>query len=127
MLDCALEVTGVPALIPREMELLHKQGRIVIISSPRGKTQFDFHDFVNSPSLTIIGAHNGSHPPVETWYNQWTPQRNVELLFDLMAAGEVRARHLITHRFAWRDAPAAYAMLMEDRTQAGAVVLDWSD
>jgi hypothetical protein len=23
--------------------------------------------------------------------------------------------------------PAAYAMLMEDRTQAGAVVLDWSD
>jgi threonine dehydrogenase-like Zn-dependent dehydrogenase len=90
MLDCVLEVTGVPALIPREMELLHKQGRIVIISSPRGKTQFDFHDYVNSPSLTIIGAHNNSHPPVETWYNQWTPQRNVELLFDLMAAGEVR-------------------------------------
>jgi 2-desacetyl-2-hydroxyethyl bacteriochlorophyllide A dehydrogenase len=127
MLDCVLEVTGVAALIPREMELLHRQGRIVIISSPRGKTQFDFHDYVNSPSLTIIGAHNNSHPPVETWYNQWTPQRNVELLFDLMAAGEVRARHLITHRFAWRDAPAAYAMLMEDRTQAGAVVLDWSD
>ncbi len=127
MLDCVLEVTGVPSVIPREMELLHKQGRIVIVSSPRGKTQFDFHDFVNSPSLTIIGAHNGSHPPVETWYNQWTPHRNTELLFDFMAAGEVRARHLITHRFAWQDAPAAYAMLMEDRTQAGAVILDWTD
>lgn len=127
MLDCALEVTGVPSLIPREMELLHRQGRIVIISSPRGKTQFDFHDFVNSPSLTIIGAHNGSHPPVETWYNQWTPHRNTELLFDLMAAGELRMRHTITHRFAWQDAPAAYEMLMEDRTQAGAVILDWSD
>jgi 2-desacetyl-2-hydroxyethyl bacteriochlorophyllide A dehydrogenase len=127
MLDCALEVTGVPALIPREMELLHKQGRIVIISSPRGKTQFDFHDFVNSPSLTIIGAHNGSHPPVESWYNQWTPQRNTELLFDFMAAGEVRMRHTITHRYRWQDAPAAYEMLMADRTQAGAVILDWSD
>lgn len=127
MLDCVLEVTGVAALIPREMDLLHKQGRIVIVSSPRGKTQFDFHDYVNSPSLTIIGAHNGSHPPVETWYNQWTPQRNTQILFDLMVAGEVRARHLITHRFHWRDAPAAYQMLMEDRTQAGAVILDWSD
>ncbi len=125
MVDCIFEVTGVPALIPREMDLLHKQGRIVIISSPRGKTQFDFHDYCNSPSLTIIGAHNGSHPPVETWYNQWTPQRNTELLFDLMATGEVRAKHMITHRFPWRDAPAAYQMLMEDRTQAGAVILDW--
>ncbi|MFP4248793.1 MAG: zinc-dependent alcohol dehydrogenase [Armatimonadota bacterium] len=126
MLDCALEVTGNASLIPREMDLLHRQGRIVIISSPRGKTQFDFHDYVNSPSLTIIGAHNNSHPPVETWYNQWTPHRNVEMLFDLMVAGEVRARHLITHRFDWRDAPDAYEMLMEDRTQAGAVILDWS-
>lgn len=126
MLDCVLEVTGVAALIPPEMDLLRKQGRIVIISSPRGKTDFDFHDYCNSPSLTIIGAHNNSHPPVETYYNQWTPQRNVEMLFDLMVAGEVRARQMITHRFAWHDAPAAYEMLMEDRTQAGAVILDWS-
>lgn len=127
MLDCVLEVTGVASLIPREMDLLHKQGRIVILSSPRGKTEFDFHDYVNSPSLTIIGAHNGSHPSAETWYNQWTPKRNVELLFDLMRSGELRARHLITHRFTWQDAPDAYEMLMEDRTQAGAVILDWSE
>ncbi len=127
MLDCVLEVTGVASLIPREMDLLHKQGRIVIISSPRGETQFDFHDYVNSPSHTIIGAHNGSHPPVETWYNQWTPHRNTELLFDLMPSGEVLARHMITHRFAWQDAPAAYEMLMEDRTRAGAVILDWRE
>jgi len=127
MLDCVLEVTGVPSLIPREMDLLHKQGRIVIISSPRGKTEFDFHDYVNSPSLTIIGAHNGSHPPVATWYNQWTPHRNVEILFDLMLSGEVLARQMITHRFEADDAVAAYEMLMEDRNQAGAVILDWRD
>jgi len=127
MADCVFEVTGVAALIPREMDLLHRMGRIVILSSPRGKTEFDFHDYVNSPSHTIIGAHNGSHPQVATPYNPWTPHRNTELLFDLIAAGEVTIEHIITHRYAWQDAPAAYEMLMADRGQAGAVILDWSD
>jgi len=126
MADCIFEVTGVAALIPREMDLLHRQGRIVILSSPRGKTEFDFHDYVNSPSHTIIGAHNGSHPPVATPYNPWTPHRNTELLFDLIAAGEVKIDHIITNRYPWQDAPAAYEMLMADRGRAGAVILDWS-
>jgi 2-desacetyl-2-hydroxyethyl bacteriochlorophyllide A dehydrogenase len=127
MLDCVLEVTGVASLIPKEMDLLHRQGRIVIISSPRGETRFDFHDYVNSPSHTIIGAHNASHPSAETPYNKWTAARNTELLFDLMASGEVLAKHLITHRYSWMDAADAYRMLMEDRTQAGAVIIDWTE
>ena len=125
MADCIFEVTGVAALIPQEMDLLHRMGRIVILSSPRGQTQFDFHDYVNSPSHTIIGAHNGSHPQVATPYNPWTPHRNTELLFDLIAAGELRIEHIITHRVPWREAPDAYAMLIADRTQAGAVIVDW--
>jgi 2-desacetyl-2-hydroxyethyl bacteriochlorophyllide A dehydrogenase len=127
MADCVFEVTGVGDLIPREMDLLRREGRIVIVSSPRGKTDFDFHDYCNSPSLTIIGAHNGSHPQFETPYNPWTPHRNTELLFDFIAAGELRVAEIITHRFNWRDAPAAYEMLMEDRSQAGAVILDWEE
>ncbi|MGD9496756.1 MAG: zinc-binding alcohol dehydrogenase [Armatimonadota bacterium] len=126
MADCVFEVTGLGALIPREMDLLRYMGRIVILSSPREKTEFDFHDYVNSPSHTIIGAHNGSHPQVGTPYNPWTPHRNTELLFDLIADGEVKIEHIITHRYRWQDAPAAYAMLMADRGQAGAVILDWT-
>lgn len=127
MADCVFEVTGLGDLIPREMDLLRRQGRIVILSSPRGKTDFDFHDYCNSPSLTIIGAHNGSHPQFETPYNPWTPARNTELLFDFIVAGELRLAELITHRFKWSDAAAAYEMLMADRSQAGAVILDWGE
>ena len=39
----------------------------------------------NTPGSTT-GAHNGSHPQVATPYNPWTPHRNTELLFDLIAA-----------------------------------------
>ncbi len=127
MADCVIETTGVAALIPREMDLLRRQGRIVILSSPRGETSFDFHDYCNSPSLTIIGAHNGSHPQYETPYNPWTPARNVELLFDLIAGGELHVDELVTHRYNWAEAAAAYQMLIEDRGQAGAVILDWGE
>ena len=125
--DCVFEVTGVADLIPREMELLRKQGRIIILSSPRGKTTIDLHDQCNGPSLSIIGAHNGSHPAFETPYNMWTPARNTELFFDLVAAGELRVSKLITHRYNWSDAPEAYLMLLADRTQAEAVILDWTE
>ena len=125
MADCVIELTGVAALIPREMDLLRRQGRIVILSSPRGETSFDFHDYCNSPSLTIIGAHNGSHPHFETPYNPWTPARNVEFIFDLIAAGELHADELVTHHYCWDEAADAYGMLIADRGQAGAVILDW--
>jgi 2-desacetyl-2-hydroxyethyl bacteriochlorophyllide A dehydrogenase len=125
MADCVIELTGIADLIPREMDLLRRQGRIVILSSPRGQTSFDFHDYCNSPSLTIIGAHNGSHPQCETPYNPWTAARNTEFIFDLIAAGDLHADELVTHRYCWDAAAEAYGMLIEDRGQAGAVILDW--
>lgn len=125
MADMVIEVTGNPKIIPKEMSLLRRLGRIVILSSPRGVTEFDFHDFCNGPSYTIIGAHNGSHPAHETPYNPWTAQRNVELFFDFVERGEMRVAELITHRYNWSDAPAAYDLLLTDRGKAGAVILDW--
>jgi len=125
MADCVIEITGIGELIPAEMDLLRRMGRIVILSSPRGETSFDFHDYCNSPSLTIIGVHNGSHPQYETPYNPWTPARNVEFIFDLIASGELHVDELVTHRYCWENAVDAYEMLIADRGQAGAVILDW--
>ena len=125
--DVAFEVTGVPSLIASEFAALRRQGRLVILSSPRGTTEFDFHDLCNWPSTTIIGAHNGSHPAQATGDNPWTQHRHCELFFDLVADGELDVAPLITHRASWRDAPAMYAMLLADRSQAMAVVLEWTD
>jgi|YNPNPStandDraft_1061719.scaffolds.fasta_scaffold22317_3 2-desacetyl-2-hydroxyethyl bacteriochlorophyllide A dehydrogenase len=126
MADVAFEVTGNPELIPREFEALKRQGRLVILSSPRGPTSsFDFHDLCNSPSYTLIGAHNSSHPPVETPSNPWTQKRHAELFFHLLASGEWEVKPLISHRAPYTEAPRLYEMLLEDRTQAMGVVLEW--
>jgi len=124
--DVVFEVTGNPDLILSEFKVLRRQGRFVVLSSPRGPTLFDFHDLCNSPSFTIIGTHNSSHPPVETPDNPWTMKKHSELFFDLVVSGEINVKALITHREPYKKAPELYAMLLKDRTQAMGVILDWA-
>jgi len=126
MAGIVFEVTGNPALIPSEFGVLMRQGRFIVLSSPRGPTLFDFHDLCNSPSYTIIGTHNGSHPAFESPENPWTKLRDDEFFFDLVADGEVDVKGLVSHLEPYTKAPELYRMLLKDRTKAMGVVLDWT-
>lgn len=42
---------------------------------------------------------------------RWTEQRNFEAVLDMMAAGSLDVKPLITHRFAFDEAPEAYDLL----------------
>jgi 2-desacetyl-2-hydroxyethyl bacteriochlorophyllide A dehydrogenase len=126
MAEVVFEVTGAHDLIPKQFETLHKQGRFVVLSSPRGKTSFDFHDLCNAPSYTIIGVHNMSHPPVATLDYPWTMHRHAELFFDLVADGVLAIEPLISHRERYCEARRLYEMLLRDRSDAMGIVLDWT-
>ena len=123
--DVVFEVTGNQNLIPEEFNLLKPQGRFVVLSSPRGATLFDFHDLCNSPSYTIIGAHESSHPSYETPICPWTQSRHSELFFQLVANKELDTSRLITHRIPFDQAPALYKKLLTDRSEAMGVILKW--
>lgn len=123
--DVVFEVTGNPDAITDELDVLRDQGRFVVLSSPRGETAFDFHDHCNAPSYRIIGAHNSSHPPVETPANPWTNHRHAELFFDLIQADELRVDPLVSHRAAYADAASIYDALLDDRSEAMGVLLEW--
>ena len=109
MADVVFEVTGNPDIIPQEFDVLKRQGKLVILSSPRGVTKnFD-----------------GSHPHYETPYNQWTQERHAELFFNLVADGELDVKSLISHRTPYTDAPELYDILLRDRTQAMGIIMEW--
>jgi threonine dehydrogenase-like Zn-dependent dehydrogenase len=127
MADFVFEVTGNQSLIPEEFKPLRRQGRFVMLSSPRGATEFDFHDLCNAPSYTIIGTHVGSHPKHGELDMPWTVKRNTELLLDLVGDGEMDVGGLITHRSPYTEAEGLYNMLLTDRSQAMGVVLEWPD
>ncbi|MEM2598706.1 MAG: zinc-binding dehydrogenase [Thermoproteota archaeon] len=125
MADVVFEVTGNQNLIVEELKCLRRLGRFVVLSSPRGPTYIDLHDYCNAPSFTIIGAHNMSHPPVETLNNPWSRRRHVELFFDMLQTRQLDVSRLITHRIFYKDAPEIYRQLLEDRTRALGVIIFW--
>jgi 2-desacetyl-2-hydroxyethyl bacteriochlorophyllide A dehydrogenase len=121
--DVVVEATGVPDAVPGQFDALREQGRFVVLSSPRGRTAFDFHDRCNAPGHEIVGAHERTHPPAAP--GNWTFARNAALFFDLVAAGDLDAAALVTHRVPAADAPGTYRSLLADRTDALGVVIDW--
>lgn len=123
--DVVFELTGNPDVITDEFDVLRDQGRFVVLSSPRGETPIDFHDHCNLPSYTIIGAHNSSHPSVATPDNPWTQHRHAEIYFDLVDDDTLEVESLVSHTESYEEAPRLYDELLEDRSTAMGVVLEW--
>jgi 2-desacetyl-2-hydroxyethyl bacteriochlorophyllide A dehydrogenase len=126
MADVVFDITGNPITMQGALRLARPKGRVVVLGSPRGPVSIDFHEEVHTQGLEIIGAHNMVHPTVETPYAPWTISRDVELFLEWQNAGVVDVRPLITHRYGWRQVEEAYQMLLEDRSRALGVILDWS-
>jgi 2-desacetyl-2-hydroxyethyl bacteriochlorophyllide A dehydrogenase len=125
--DVVFEATGNPVLLPTAMRLARRKGRVVVLGSPRGPVAIDFHDEVHTLGLRVIGAHNSTHPSVETPESPWTLHRHAELFYDLLASRRLDVASLISHRFPGEKAPEAYKLLLEDRTRAMGVVLQWAE
>lgn len=57
---------------------------------------------------------------------RWTEQRNFEAVLQLMADGRLDVTPLISHRFAFAAAPAAYGVLSEDKRALG-ILLEYPE
>ena len=125
MADVVFEVTAEPGLLEQQIGVLREQGRLVVLSSPRGPVTIDLHDHCVAPSISIIGAHNMSHPKAATLADPWVPQRHCELFFDLLRQGVLDVDRLLSERIPYRDAPALYDQLQRDRSGLMGVVLRW--
>jgi predicted dehydrogenase/threonine dehydrogenase-like Zn-dependent dehydrogenase len=60
---------------------------------------------------------NGQDYPIG--FVRWTERRNFEAVLDMLASGQLDVKPLITHRFAFTDAPNAYQSLTEDKAALG--------
>ena len=58
---------------------------------------------------------------------RWTEQRNFEAVLDMMAGGQIDVRPLISHRFAFEEAPKAYDLLTSDKSALGILLEYTSD
>jgi len=123
MADLVIEATGNPRVFPTALKLARARGRIVALGSPRGNVpELDLYTELHCKGLILIGAHNATHPEVETPYNRWTQETDARLALELIRKKRLPATQMITHRIPFGEAAEGYRMLVADRTQALGVV-----
>ena len=126
MADVVIELTGNADLLAKQARLLRQHGRLVILSSPKKPVMFDFHDDCVWPSISIIGAHNFSHPDFPQPDYPWTKERHVEMFFDLVKLGKIDLSGLVSRKVNFADAASAYEALDRNRGNEMGIIIDWS-
>jgi 2-desacetyl-2-hydroxyethyl bacteriochlorophyllide A dehydrogenase len=122
------ECTGVAANVARILSLARPQGEIVLAGFYPEPIPLD-GETVFTRELTVkgvraIGATQGGNE-----YNRWDRRRNLELAGALVAAGKVRVRDLVTHRFAADRFDEAYGLIADPARRRGAmqICLSWRE
>ena len=123
-----VDATGHPAAVTSAFDVIARRGRLVLLGSTRGNTpDVNFYRDVHKTGLTLIGAHNSVRPAVDSSPGHWTIADDHRLALRCLAAGRLRVAKLITHRFAWEDAPAAYTELTTWNPETLGLILNWAD
>ncbi len=113
--------------IGQAAQMSRKRGRIVLV----GVTGLDLDrsDFYEKELSFQVSCsygpgrydadyeENGQDYPIG--FVRWTVARNFQAVLDLMASGALDTKSLVSHQFAFEDAPRAYDVLSSDKSALG--------
>jgi threonine dehydrogenase-like Zn-dependent dehydrogenase/predicted dehydrogenase len=129
VLICA--ATKSDEVVHQAADMCRKRGRIVLVGVVGLNLRRD--DFYKKEISFQVSASYGPgryDPAYEEQghdypigFVRWTQQRNFEAVLDMMAAGSLNVKPLITHRFAIDDAAKAYEML--DDARALGIIIEY--
>ena len=107
--------------------MCRKRGRIVLVGvTGLELNRADFYEKELSFQVSCSYGPGRYDPAYEEkgqdyplGFVRWTEQRNFEAVLDMLASGQLDVTPLITHRFAFEDAPKAYEALTADKAGLG--------
>lgn len=126
-LDCIIEASGYPDVLPQSFDLLRIGGRLLLLGSIwHRKVELDLMPF-HLKELTLVSAHQPKCPVVETPYFPWTQQYNRRQILKMIGDGRLKVQPLITHKLPFTDAALAYQLLRQEGERMLGVVLDFEN
>jgi predicted dehydrogenase len=125
--DAVIIAAGTDSNGPIELagEISRRKGRVVVVGAVRMDVPRRSY-YERELSLIVSCSYGpGRHDPLYELegvdypfaYVRWTEQRNLEAFVDLLAAGRLNVRRLITHTIPLQDAGRAYALLEPESTE----------
>lgn len=120
--------------VSQAAKMCRKRGRIVLVGV--AGLQLDRADFYQKELSFQVSCSYGPgryDPDYEEngidyphAFVRWTEQRNFEAVLTMMAAGSLDVRPLISHRFAFSEAPAAYDLLSSSGEPHLGILLEYA-
>lgn len=113
--------------VTQAARMSRKRGRIVLVGvTGLELNRADFYEKELSFQVSCSYGPGRYDPAYEEkgqdyplGFVRWTEQRNFEAVLDMLESGQLDVQPLITHRFAFEDAPQAYAALTADKAGLG--------
>lgn len=113
--------------VTQAARMSRKRGRIVLVGvTGLELNRSDFYEKELSFQVSCSYGPGRYDPEYEEkgqdyplGFVRWTEQRNFVAVLDMMASGTIDVKPLITHRYAFEDAPKAYQILTTDKTGLG--------
>jgi polar amino acid transport system substrate-binding protein len=125
--DAVLVCAGTSSNEPIELcgRITRSKGRVVVVGAVR--MDIPREDFFKKEISVVISRSYGPgrYDPLyeeggqdyPLGYVRFTEQRNLQTIVDLIAAGRLDVKRLISHRFALEDAPQAYALIEGEKRE----------
>jgi threonine dehydrogenase-like Zn-dependent dehydrogenase len=111
-------------ILQTAMECAADRGAVVLTGSPPGVAPIRLKEELLRKELTVTGTYESGltqgHP-----YWRWTRQRNRRACLRLMASGELKLGHLLTHLAPAAQAPAVYEMMLRESRGWLGIVFRW--
>lgn len=124
--NACVEVTGASVAMQQALKCASKQGRISLLGCTRvSDCPVDYYQQVHRPGVKLIGAHNFVRPQFESYPHHWTHQDDCKAILDLLAAGRLRVKPIISRVVKPEQAPDIYRQLCEDPNFPLGTVFDW--
>ncbi len=126
--DIVLETSGSVDGIVEGLKYCARGGRFLVNGCNRVMDQpIDLYQYVHLKGVTIIGAHDATHPKWDSHPGNWTELRDCRAILAWMADGRINAKDMIGEVYKYNEAVSVYERLLTDREFPLGVLLDWND
>ena len=132
VLICTATTSDLP--VAQAAHMARRNGRVILVGVAGLNINRD--DFYKKELIFRVSCSYGpgrydplyeergqDYPP---GFVRWTEQRNFEAVLDMMAAGKIQVKPLVTARHNFAEAPKAYDTLVKDK-KALAIILSYPD
>jgi len=124
--NACVEVTGVSAAMKQALECASSLGRISLLGCTRvSDCAIDYYTQVHKPGVKLIGAHNFVRPKVESYPHHWTHHDDCRAILDLIAAGRMDVKSMVSRVVEPEQAPEIYTQLCQDKNFPLGTVFRW--